>query len=132
MGKPRAGKKSAKDSLAKLSKGLTRETPATRAGVVADGAAGAGNGTEDRPAAEPVAKPGAEGASPRRGRPRTKVERKVRVSVDVPRARHKYLRDFAYDAEADGMSVVNALLAEMEDDPVLEERVRERLGNLGE
>lgn len=122
-------KKSAQASLEKLSRGLTRETPATRAQVTAD--------------AEPEISPeadGGEGArgaaaaavpreNPRRrtGRPRTKPDRMVRVSVDLPRPEHKYLRDFAYDAESDGMSVMRALLEEMRDDAELAERVLDRL-----
>ncbi len=129
MAKPGAGKKSAKDSLAKLSKGLTRETPATRAGVGADG--GGENGAEAPPVAPPVAQPGnlAEGASGRRGRPRTKPERMVRVSVDVVRSDHKYLRDVAYDTETDAMSVMRALLRRMKADADLEELIREDLAN---
>ncbi len=125
MAKPGAGKKSAKDSLAKLSKGLTRETPATRAGVVADGGE---NGAE----APPVAQPGnlAEEASGRLGRPRTKPERMVRVSVDVVRSDHKYLRDVAYDTETDAMSVMRALLRRMKADADLEDRIRDDLANL--
>jgi hypothetical protein len=51
----------------------------------------------------------------------------VRVSVDLPRPDHKYLRDFAYDAESDGMRVMRALLEEMREDEVLAERVLDRL-----
>jgi hypothetical protein len=51
----------------------------------------------------------------------------VRVSVDLPRPSHKYLRDFAYDAESDGMSVMRALLEEMREDEDLAERVLDRL-----
>lgn len=51
----------------------------------------------------------------------------VRVSVDLPRSDHKYLRDFAYDAEADGMSVMRALLEEMRGNEELAERVLDRL-----
>ena len=50
----------------------------------------------------------------------------VRVSVDLPRPDHKYLRDFAYDAESDGMSVMRALLEEMRDDENLAERILDR------
>lgn len=114
-------KKSASDSLAKLSRGLTRETPATRAQLVEDG-----GGEDDRESAAAVQAP-SEGASRRRGRPRTKPERMVRVSVDLPRPEHKYLRDFAYDAESDGMRVMRALLLEMRDDEDLAERVLDRL-----
>lgn len=113
-------KKSASDSLEKLSRGLTRETPATRAGQAEDG------GGEAGPSLSSGGIP-ADGAPRRRGRPRTRPERMVRVSVDLPRPEHKYLRDFVYDAESDGMRVMRALLQEMRDDEDLAERVLDRL-----
>ncbi|HZY66800.1 MAG TPA: hypothetical protein VFE21_13105 [Rubrobacteraceae bacterium] len=127
-----AGKKrSAADSLAKLSRGLTRETPATRA-VAAEEPEGDGEeGALDSGAPAPAAIAAATGEPVRRrrtGRPRTKPQRMVRVSVDLPRPEHKYLRDFAYDAESDGMSVMRALLQELRDDEDLAERVLDRLG----
>ena len=63
----------------------------------------------------------------RTGRPKTKPDRMVRVSVDLPRPDHKFLRDFAYDAESDGMSVMRALLEEMRDNEELAQRVLDRL-----
>ena len=50
-----------------------------------------------------------------------------RITVDLPRDEHKFLRDFAYDADSDGMRVVRALLMELRDDPELSGRVRDRL-----
>ena len=50
-----------------------------------------------------------------------------RITVDLPREEHKFLRDFAYDADADGMRVVRALLAELRGDEELAERVLDRL-----
>ena len=139
-----AKRKSAKDSLAKLSKGLARETPATRAQEEqpeqAESPRGVGDYGEDStpdattnaaPAAAPSATPGTEGMpgrSPRStGRPRTKTQKMVRVSVDLPRPEHKYLRDFAYDAESDGMSVMRALLLELRDNEELAGQVQNRL-----
>jgi hypothetical protein len=122
-------KKSAAASLEKLSRGLTRETPATRAqeapGPPAEQVAAEGGGG----AAQEAAATTATTERPRRrtGRPRTKLDRMVRVSVDLPRPDHKYLRDFAYDAESDGMSVMRALLEEMREDRELAERVLDRL-----
>ena len=125
-------KKSAQASLEKLSRGLTRETPATRtqeaapaeAGPERSPGAGGSGGEAVQQAAETPTK-----ERPRRriGRPPTKPERMVRVSVDLPRPSHKYLRDFAYDAESDGMSVMRALLEEMRQDEDLAERVLNRL-----
>jgi hypothetical protein len=120
-------RKSAAASLEKLSRGLTRETPATRVQIAAEAEperlpeADGGGGT----AAAAVASQG--NLRRRSGRPRTKPDRMVRVSVDLPRPSHKYLRDFAYDAESDGMSVMRALLEEMREDEDLAERVMNRL-----
>jgi hypothetical protein len=111
-------KKKASDSLARLRSGIARETPATRARASESTSSEAVG--ETRPPEKP--------ARGRRGRPPSpKPERLVRVSVDLPRSRHKFLRDFAYDAETDGMSVMRALLLEMADDPNLQARVRDRL-----
>lgn len=125
-------KKSATANLEKLSRGLTRETPATRAQEApaetrserSPGARGSG-GEANQGAAVTTATQ----ERPRRktGRPRTKPDRMVRVSVDLPRPDHKFLRDFAYDAESDGMSVMRALLEEMREDEDLAERVLDRL-----
>ena len=123
-------KKSASDSLAKLSRGLTRETPATRARPEVQEGDGGEASTPGSPAGAAVAEQTRE-VPRRRGRPRTRTERMVRVSVDLPRSDHKYLRDFAYDAESDGMSVMRALLEEMRDDEDLAERVLDRLARGG-
>lgn len=107
-------KKSAKDSLSRLRTGIARKTPASRASEEA-GVAAAEERVSDR-----------EGAVRSEVHGRT-VERKVRVSVDLPRSEHKYLRDFAYDAEADAMSVMRTLLEEMREDKALASRVQGRL-----
>ncbi len=52
---------------------------------------------------------------------------KKRITVDLVRDEHKFLRDFAYDTDSDGMRVVRALLAELRSDKELSARVRERL-----
>ncbi len=130
-------KKSATASLEKLSRGLTRETPATRTQEAPEGVEPEGVEPERSPVAaegggEAVQKAVQTTATqepPRRrmGRPKTKPERMVRVSVDLPRPSHKYLRDFAYDAESDGMRVMRALLEELSDDEDLAERIVDRL-----
>ena len=125
-------RKSAAASLEKLSQGLMRETPATRTRVAQAEAEPDGHPeAEAPPETHPEAGGGeaAQGGRPRRrtGRPRAKPERMVRVSVDLPRPSHKYLRDFAYDAESDGMSVMRALLEEMREDEELADRVLGRL-----
>jgi hypothetical protein len=121
-------KKSASDSLAKLSRGLTRQTPATRTRAESLEGNGGGASAPGSPGAAAVAaEPETREAPSRRGRPRTRTGRMVRVSVDLPRSDHKYLRDFAYDAESDGMRVMRALLEEMREDEDLAERVLDRL-----
>jgi hypothetical protein len=118
-------RKSAAASLEKLSRGLARETPATRAEFAAHAQPEpeGGEGTPDTAAAMASR----ERARRKTGRPRTNPDRMVRVSVDLPRPSHKYLRDFAYDAESHGMSVMRALLEEMREDEDLAERVLDRL-----
>lgn len=74
-----------------------------------------------QPAAEATAAPAAKAS----GREGTK-----RITVDLPRSEHKFLRDFAYDNDADGMRVVRAALLEIADDPDLARRVVGRLGTL--
>ena len=53
-----------------------------------------------------------------------------RITVDLPRAEHKFLRDYAYDHETDGMRVVRALLMELRGDSELSGRVLMRLDEL--
>ncbi len=111
-------KKKASDSLARLRSGIARETPVTRARsskAVETDEVGETTRTPEKPA--------------RRRPPRPKPERLVRVSVDVPRSRHKFLRDFAYDAETDGMSVMRGLLEKLMENPELAGRLRNRLSN---
>jgi hypothetical protein len=50
-----------------------------------------------------------------------------RITVDLPRDEHKFLRDFAYDHDTDGMRVVRALLMELRSDSGLSGRVLMRL-----
>ena len=57
-------------------------------------------------------------------------EGKKRITVDLPRSEHKFLRDFAYDNDTDGMRVVRALLLELRDDPGLSPRVLGRMQEL--
>ena len=57
----------------------------------------------------------------------TKREGTKRITVDLPKDEHKFLRDFAYDNDTEGMRVMRALLMELEADPELAERVLRRL-----
>ena len=57
-------------------------------------------------------------------------EKTKRITVDMPRSEHKFLRDFAYDNDTDGMRIVRALLLELRDDPGLSPRVLSRMADL--
>lgn len=59
-----------------------------------------------------------------------KREGTKRITVDLPRDEHKFLRDYAYDHETDGMRVVRALLLELRGDTGLSRRVVMRLEEL--
>jgi hypothetical protein len=62
------------------------------------------------------------GASARR--PNRKRDRKIRVTLDLTREQHRFLRRFALDAEADASSILRALLALLEEDAALAANVR--------
>ena len=68
--------------------------------------------------------------TPVMGSARTRREGTKRITVDLPRSEHKFLRDFAYDNDTDGMRVVRALLLELRDDPALSPRVLARMTDL--
>lgn len=70
------------------------------------------------------------GETPAAGSAGTGREGTKRITVDLPRSEHKFLRDFAYDNDTDGMRVVRALLLELRDDPGLSPRVLARMGEL--
>ena len=65
-----------------------------------------------------------------RGSAGSRREKTKRITVDLPRSEHKFLRDFAYDNDTDGMRVVRALLLELRDDPGLSPRVLARITEL--
>jgi len=54
------------------------------------------------------------------------TERRVRVTVDLARKQHRFLRRFAFEAEADASSVLRALLALLEEDEGLARKVAAR------
>ena len=112
-----AKKRKAADSLANLKRQFGKETPATQVRV------------EEQDMVSGEATPATVSDSADEKAYRSKSERIVRVSVDMPRSSHKYLRDFAYDAETDGMSVMRGLLELLQEDPELAERLRERLAS---
>ena len=72
----------------------------------------------------------AKAGSAKAGSARAAREGTKRITVDLPRSEHKFLRDFAYDNDTDGMRVVRALLLELRDDPGLSSRVLGRMADL--
>jgi hypothetical protein len=65
----------------------------------------------------------ARGAGPDEG----SLERKVRVTVDLAREQHRFIRRFAFEADVDASAVLRALLSLLEEDPALAERVLARI-----
>jgi hypothetical protein len=53
-------------------------------------------------------------------------ERKVRITLDLAREQHRFLRRFAFEAEADASAVLRALLTLLEEDAALAKRVLAR------
>jgi hypothetical protein len=121
---------SAKEARARMARAVATPSPISRAEEEPDGGPVAG-GEEAGDAHLQDA--GEEGQGTRRGRrggrDGSPVEREklVRLSVDVPRAQHRFLRVEAAQAGTTGMAVVRALISEMEADEQLAERVRGRL-----
>lgn len=59
---------------------------------------------------------------------RPRPEKPVRFTLDLDRAHHQFLKNYAVEVEAGGASrVLRALLDELRDDPELARRVRDRI-----
>lgn len=58
------------------------------------------------------------------------VVKPVRISLDVDRETRSYLKRFALDADSDLLHVLRALIAEMQTDDGLADRVRGRVSNV--
>jgi hypothetical protein len=54
-------------------------------------------------------------------------DRKIRITVDLTRDQHRFVRRFAFDADADASSVFRVLLSLLEEDAKLAKRVLERV-----
>ena len=73
----------------------------------------------------------AEPISPVAGAPqRPRPEKPFRFTLDLDRAHHQFLKDYALRAETGASKVMRALLDELRDDPELAGRVRDRIGEL--
>ncbi len=123
---------SAKEARARMARAVATPNPISRAEEEPDsGLLAGGGGTEDaRPWDTSVAEESAErrrGSRGGSGGSSAEAEKLVRLSVDVPRSQHRFLRVEAAQAGATGMAVVRALISEMEADEDLAERVRGRL-----
>ena len=106
---------SAKEAKARMARAVASPSPISRAEEEPEAVRAPAGGRET------------EEASRRGGGPPAGGEKLVRLSVDVPRAQHRFLRVEAAQAGATGMAVVRALISEMEADEDLAERVRGRL-----
>jgi hypothetical protein len=108
-------------------------SPSKNKGGSARDILGRGSRQVQREAEQASAVPPARPADPARGAGNAAGGRREgtkRITVDLPRDEHKFLRDFAYDADSDGMRVVRAVLMELRDDPELSARVLERLSEM--
>lgn len=64
-------------------------------------------------------------------RPPSPSARPIRYTLDLAREQHRFLKQFALDAEADASEVMRALLHLLEDEPSLASTVRARLPRAG-
>ena len=114
----RRKRSSAKETRARMSQAFATPSPISRV----RGEPGGTISSEGTPSVyEPVEERHNTEASSRADR------KLVRLSVDVPRNQHRFLRVLAAESGVTGMAVIRALLEEAEADDELVRRVRERL-----
>lgn len=106
--KGKGTKSRAGDDLAQLRGQLGRSTPVAQ------------EVREERPSRESRESAGERGANGAEEKPR-------RITVDLDAARHRVLREFAFNERVKGTEILRALLDELDGDPELAERVRDRL-----
>jgi hypothetical protein len=58
------------------------------------------------------------------------IDRRVRFTLDLERSQHRFLKQFALDAESDASVILRVLLSLLEEDGVLTKRVLARVGEL--
>jgi hypothetical protein len=120
---------SAKEARARMARAVATPSPISRTEEEPDGR----TGSEEVRSRESGGDAGQEERGRRGGRDGSLsegeklVEKLVRLSVDVPRSQHRFLRVEAAQAGTTGMAVVRALISEMETNEDLAERVRGRL-----
>lgn len=54
-------------------------------------------------------------------------ERRIRVTLDLSREQHRFLRRFAFEAEADASAVLRTLLTLLEEDSALAKKALARV-----
>ena len=118
---------SAKEARARMARAVATPSPISRAEEELASSDVGAEAERVRPRDEGVAEETQEGRRRGHGGSPAETEKLVRLSVDVPRAQHRFLRVEAAQAGATGMAVVRALISEMEADGELANRVRGRL-----
>jgi hypothetical protein len=58
------------------------------------------------------------------------IDRRVRFTLDLARAQHRFLKQFALDAESDASVILRVLLSLLEEDGVLKKRVLARIAEV--
>jgi hypothetical protein len=58
------------------------------------------------------------------------IDRRVRFTLDLARSQHRFLKQFALDAESDASVILRMLLSLLEEDRVLTKRVLARIAEL--
>jgi hypothetical protein len=58
------------------------------------------------------------------------IDRRVRFTLDLARSQHRFLKQFALDAESDASVILRVLLSLLEEDGVLKKRVLARIAEV--
>jgi len=62
--------------------------------------------------------------APSESAPTPRTPEVVRIMVKMPKAQHRFIRQFALDSDSDVSTIVRTLLSHIETDPVFAEEVR--------